>query len=449
MAPCARVYCTSCCWSGPSIVDDERSGFINRALPAERELANWLPHRRIFLFWRLLASAPAAHALWRRHDRLVTMAARKTMRLGLSVLFSLPFSSGFIPLNKCPSFLRLPLANSNDDTEKKEQQPPNGLDQSERKRRKRMKRRVDYPSFAYDARGQYESMRRYKPDAAYKRPGEVPRTVSIPEKVPTVQKLSLFDRIIDAITSPNFGLPYEIQSVTKSAQKTRLLNNRCYARKEPFVAENIAVPPSLSDLSPPPSQPLDRIWISSTFRIGSFLLAFCALPLLTEFLSNFVTMEPDELDEITGRFSPGISILYGTFVSLTLSILYNRQQAIQSNVSQESSLLTLLIRNMLSLCKDDKELAVRAGQCAADQIRTLVRTSRGGELLLMMYSDPYDRMLELLDLKEDDYIAKGQTDLGGKGVSRERERERERERVGVGCLSDVRHTHCIQSFFRV
>jgi Protein of unknown function (DUF4239) len=112
----------------------------------------------------------------------------------------------------------------------------------------------------------------------------------------------------------------------------------------------------------------------------------------------------------------GISILYGTFVSLTLSILYNRQQSIQSVVSQEASLITMMIRNLLCLLKDDKELAILAGQCAADQIRTLVRGSRGGELMGMMYSDPYDRMMELIDLRENDLIAKGQTDLGGKGV---------------------------------
>lgn len=298
------------------------------------------------------------------------------------------------------------------------------------RRRKRMKRRVDYPSFAYNAQNQYEAMRRSPLDsptngeetdviATYKRPCNDPRTVSIPEKPPKDESSTLFDRFINAITAPNFGfLPIELVQVTNAARSTRLLNNRCYARKEAFQAENIAVPPSLSDLSPPAPKPLDRVWISSTFRIGCFALAFFSLPFLTKLLNMFVTMAPDELDDITGRFSPGISILYGTFISLTLSILYNRQQAIQSNVSQESSLLTMLIRNLLSLFRQDKELAVRAGQCAADQIRTLVRGSRGGELLQMMYSDPYDRMMELIDLREDDLIAKGEMDLlAGKGVS--------------------------------
>mmetsp|Transcript_6037 Transcript_6037/g.11004 ORF Transcript_6037/g.11004 Transcript_6037/m.11004 type:complete len:110 (-) Transcript_6037:738-1067(-) len=57
--------------------------------------------------------------------------------------------------------------------------------------KKRVKRRVDYPSFAYDARGQYEAMRRSRSNqnkeddseliATYKQPCQDPRKVSIPE----------------------------------------------------------------------------------------------------------------------------------------------------------------------------------------------------------------------------------------------------------------------------
>jgi hypothetical protein len=197
----------------------------------------------------------------------------------------------------------------------------------------------------------------------------------------------------------------------------------------------------LADLSPPPPKPLDKLWISSPFRVLTFILAFFSLPIITELLNSYVvTMAPEQLDEITSKFGPGkhlrrsvlaccnvfhsqfrvlvigISILYGTFISLTLSILYNRQQSIQSIVSQEACLITMMLRNLLCLLKDDKELAILAGQCAADQIRTLVRGSRGGELICIIYSDPYDRMMELIDLRENDLIAQGQTDFGDKGV---------------------------------
>jgi hypothetical protein len=61
-----------------------------------------------------------------------------------------------------------------------------------------------------------------------------------------------------------------------------------------------------------------------------------------------------------------------------------------------------MIRNMLSIFNDSKDMSIEAAQCAADQIRTLVRSSRGAELMLIMYSDPYARMLELLDQHEDE-----------------------------------------------
>jgi hypothetical protein len=69
------------------------------------------------------------------------------------------------------------------------------------------------------------------------------------------------------------------------------------------------------------------------------------------------------------------------------------------------------------LFRKDPSLLEETGQCAADQIRTLVKGSRGGELILLMYSDPYARMLELVDCYEEKLIAEEKMDLGGKGVS--------------------------------
>lgn len=63
----------------------------------------------------------------------------------------------------------------------------------------------------------------------------------------------------------------------------------------------------------------------------------------------------------------------------------------------EASLLVHMIRTCLSLFRKDKSLSIDAAQCAADQIRTLIGSSRGEELMLIMYSDPYSRMFDLLD----------------------------------------------------
>jgi len=107
------------------------------------------------------------------------------------------------------------------------------------------------------------------------------------------------------------------------------------------------------------------------------------------------------LDNISNTFGPGVSILYGTFVTLTVSILYQRQQDIQNLASKESSLLAMTSRSLLSLLKKDKALAVKAGQSVADQIITLTKASRGDELLSIMYSDPYAQMLDILEKKEE------------------------------------------------
>jgi hypothetical protein len=136
-----------------------------------------------------------------------------------------------------------------------------------------------------------------------------------------------------------------------------------------------------------------------------------------ETLNKFATLSPEKLQEIAASFGPGISIIYGTFVSLTLSVLYNRQQFIQDGVAQESAFLTLICRNLLTLFGNDKELAVEAAQTVADQVRILVKESRGSELTLLMYSDPYSRMLELVSLKESMVMAERGGELGGHSVS--------------------------------
>ena len=46
-------------------------------------------------------------------------------------------------------------------------------------------------------------------------------------------------------------------------------------------------------------------------------------------------------------------------------------------------MVVMITRELLSLFRRDKDLAIEAGQCAADHIRTLVRGSRGGELMLV------------------------------------------------------------------
>jgi hypothetical protein len=195
----------------------------------------------------------------------------------------------------------------------------------------------------------------------------------------------------------------------ENARKACLLKERSYCKREPFEAENLSTPPTLSDLAPPPPTVLDKLFVSTPANILYFTVAYLSFPFVTHFLQGIVTTSESRLDEILATFTPGISILYGTFVSLTLSTLYNRQRTIQDNVAVESSLLTVMMRNLFSLFRTDDSKIVVAGQCVADQIRTLVRSSRGEELMLLMYNDPYARMLELIDVHENDIYGRNET----------------------------------------
>jgi hypothetical protein len=132
------------------------------------------------------------------------------------------------------------------------------------------------------------------------------------------------------LNSP-LSLDFLVSKITDSNRRTRLLNRRAYTSREPFEQKNIYDPPCLQDLKPPPSPSIEFVWISTPFRLLSFIIPYYAFPFLIKFLDTYVTMEPNQLNDITSKFGPGVSILYGTFVSLTLSILYERQKDIQND----------------------------------------------------------------------------------------------------------------------
>ena len=278
---------------------------------------------------------------------------------------------------------------------------------SKKSRKVRRARCVDFPSSAYRKQKQTT---RSRPSGRDKGGGRKKSKNKRRERVPSVNLKSRRSQAASiAILEPEFA------SIEEAAERTRLLESRSYARSDAFLSSEICRPPTLEDLSPPDVKPFDRFWAGAPFRLSVLIAAYFFFPYLTMFLDEFVTMPPNELDEITSKFGPGISILYGTFVSLTLNILYNRQQSIQKDVSTESSLLSLIQRKILSIFRDDRESAIEGSQCVADQIRTLVRGSRGMELMGIMYSDPYARILELIEDHEYKLLTQS-NDLGAQGV---------------------------------
>lgn len=287
---------------------------------------------------------------------------------------------------------------------------PNGgkMKREVRQQKSYRQRRPDYPSFAYVCREDPKSRtkKKYSDNLIKFQNTNGKEVVFIPDKGDdNIQPDSWMANLLR-------GTPLEtaFNSLNESALKTRIRSNRSYAKKDPFLLENIDSPPRSDDLATPAVDPAKSFWISPLARVLSFCSAFIAFPYITRVVDSISTMPPGQLDEISSKFGPGISILYGTFISLTLNILYNRIRTIQDSVGVECSYLVVLTRNMISLLRDHRDRAVEAAQCSADQIRTLVRSSRGDELMLIVYSDPYARMMELLDIHESELYNKNMYD---------------------------------------
>jgi hypothetical protein len=155
------------------------------------------------------------------------------------------------------------------------------------------------------------------------------------ENMPSNIFASMFD-------SP-LSLDFLVSKISDSNRRTRLLNRRAYTSREPFEQKNIYDPPCLQDLKPPPSPSIEYLWISVPFRLLSFVIPYYVFPFLIKYLDHYVTMEPNQLNDITSKFGPGVSILYGTFVSLTLSILYERQKDIQNDGTYSTELYIFVL----------------------------------------------------------------------------------------------------------
>ena len=117
--------------------------------------------------------------------------------------------------------------------------------------------------------------------------------------------------------------------INPSKRKTSLIESRAYARRGAFTQKNAGRPPTIEDLAPPPTKKYGMFWAGRTSRFITLGASFVSFPYLLRFLDLFTDVSPDQFEKISSTFVPGISVLYGTFISLTLSILYTRQQSIQ------------------------------------------------------------------------------------------------------------------------
>jgi hypothetical protein len=111
------------------------------------------------------------------------------------------------------------------------------------------------------------------------------------------------------------------------------------------------------------------------------------LPLLLLLLGIVLPDEATGISVLASSFTPGVSILFGTLLSLTVSIQYSRLQRIQDLAASESADICLLTRIVLGVFSTDSEFCnerrSRAAAALAEQVSTLVQRSRQDELLQM------------------------------------------------------------------
>ena len=195
------------------------------------------------------------------------------------------------------------------------------------------------------------------------------------------------------------------------SQVTRLVEPRRYARRRQFKRSSRDIPPTVDDVALPKS-PYSRFstalaWNGLPARAVVFALSYLAFPFITSFLDtgwNDVndTVTSEGLITLVNVFLPGISIVLGTLISLTISILYQRIGSLQEVVSEETALLSLVAQRLLEAFQDDEARLLESAECIADQVRTLVHESRGREIMGIVYSDPYARIDNLLGTSSKD-----------------------------------------------
>jgi len=199
----------------------------------------------------------------------------------------------------------------------------------------------------------------------------------------------------------NNDLSYSFQNdmsrVDIERMKSRFSHDRSYARREPFKKENLKKQPTMEDFLPPSIPWQESLYLTFPARFLVFGISAGVFPMLVDNIS-MITSNNDAFSDLVSKFVPGISILYGTMITLTLDKLYSRQEVLQDSIARESSILSMITKNFLTLPSEGYgDLILHGGRCIADQVKILVGQSRGQELMTMIASDPYESMVDLLD----------------------------------------------------
>ena len=111
---------------------------------------------------------------------------------------------------------------------------------------------------------------------------------------------------------------------------TRLVKERSYARKDPFLSNNLNAKPTIQDISSPQTNNLEKLWVSSWFRLLVGLASWAVFPSLTMYVHDLANNSGRGQEFISAEvafnlssFLPSVSLIYGKvkFV-VCVSILY-------------------------------------------------------------------------------------------------------------------------------
>lgn len=176
----------------------------------------------------------------------------------------------------------------------------------------------------------------------------------------------------------------ELRSRSYAAQKSSFMQPKSYAvgaPKREYTVQDL----SFSDTK--------SIGYSVWFRALVVIFAFLAFPSLESLIMVF----HDDLNTgvVGGAVLPGIGILFGTLISVTYSILLNRQATLQEIATQESSQLSLLTKEISTLFHQEDHRRQVAFQHIWTHAETLINRGRLQELLQIMNSN--DPLLNLRD----------------------------------------------------
>ena len=102
-------------------------------------------------------------------------------------------------------------------------------------------------------------------------------------------------------------------------------------------------------------------------------MAYFSFPPIISFLSSITqNVDHEALNALVNTFLPGVSIILGTYFSLTLSILYKCFSQMQLTMMPEAGISQPHGPSHLS---EDADALVEGVQCITDQIVTLVQES--------------------------------------------------------------------------